>query len=222
MANHSVTLGELRRRVARQLGFSTTSSDWSAEEIAKLADIVKTGERIFYLEAEHDWSFLRKQHSFVATVANNWYDLPADFVRITSVLGGGVPLAFEPESNLRLRIANENTAGTPRFAAIRIKPSSSGLIYQVGVYPVNATAVTVTLWYLVDPPAMDSDADIPHGGPDHADTLVWACLSAAALQEDIDAESGAGQPKGPDTAIQIYQAKLAASIMRDQKLMGAV
>lgn len=216
-----VQYDEITRAIARRLGYPTSSSDWSPDELVSITDVLRCGLRWFYFptgETTHEWSFLRKSHSITLVAGTNWYALPADFERIAGVVGGSVnlhPLAYTSEAGIRLRLSNENKGGVPEYCAVRNAETLGDTRYEIGVYPTPESGQTLDFWYVQDPGVITELDTEPKGGAVHAETILASCLAAAEAQMNPETLAGEGS-----VHMQIFQAKLAASIATDKSLSG--
>ena len=210
----SADYDDIRRRVSRYLGYSTTWANLSSEEQQQIEDIVNDGLRwVFYShEIPHDWTFLRKPETATVAAGTYWYDLPVDFVRMLEEISvsGVQNLSYTTEADLRARIANAGDSGPPRYAAIRLKSGQTATQYQIGFYPVPASGtVDAEFWYLSESPTL-----VPVGGAIHSETIIAACLAAAA--RSLNAEDG----QTMEMLYADFKMKLKASVDADRKLLG--
>lgn len=101
------------------------------------------------------------------------------------------------------RFAIRPVSGTPI--------TTTGQRFEMLVFPTPDTAYTVNYRYNIAPDDVTSSATYPHGGPQHAETFMLACVAKAELIVK-------GEP-GPNTAA--FQQQLAASIIMDRRARAA-
>jgi hypothetical protein len=213
----TVTKTTLLRYIGRKLGYNRTSSSFTSTQSTDAVDVLNDALRRFYGAPGHQWSFLCPTVPFGLTEGQWRYDLPEDF----SMLKG--PLSYErgtdacyppieitsPERIRRDQQHNDSSA-RPYRGAIETAPPVNGLAtrYQLIVYPTADADYTVNLTYKINPYSLDEDSALPLGGDIHVQTIISACLAAAA---DFDEYEG-------DKYEARFREHMAASIAFDQKL----
>lgn len=218
-----ITYDEIQRKVARRLGYPLSSTVRSEDEQQSIDDAITTGLRWFYFpngELVHEWSFMRRYQDITLAVDQNWYALPDDFQRLASVAtvsNGDHPLSNTTEEGVRLRAVGEGLSGVPEYCAVRNKQVQHDTRYEIGVYPAPSTASTLSFWYMFAPDAIATDNPYPLGGETHGDTIIAACLAAAEAQQNPELLGSEGA-----VHYQLFQQKLADSILADRKQLGAV
>jgi len=220
MAESSLSLGyaDFMRETARYLGYSPTSTDWTAAQLSELQQIVNSGYRQFISPPAingqvHEWSFLAPVTTLVLTADDFDYDLPDDFGAIIGVFKfapdtGRPNLQYVNEAQLMEKKAITDTNGYPMMFAIRPKSSTgiAGQRFEALFYPEPDTAYTLHYRYSVNPPKLSDDYPYPLGGMRHAETILQSCLAIAEQRMNDDA--------GKDTAK--FMQMLDASVKYDQ------
>lgn len=151
------------------------------------------------------------------------YTLPDDFGRFIG------PLTYVEKENawysvdivgegrireLRQRDYVGTNGSKPQVAAIRVVNSGieTGTRKEIMFWPAVSGDYVLKYRYRVRPADDLGDTDIPHGGTDHADTILYSCLSEAerrldevqgvyyerfitALASSIDLDSRTGKPQ---------------------------
>jgi hypothetical protein len=219
----AITYAEVRRELGRFLAIGEDPTQWSADDVTRVADIILRGSRRFYfpepgmLEDKsligHDWTFIQDSLSVTLATLTTYHDLPSDFIRLVSrpsIAGNSQPLELTTEANIR-NLANSSVGeGDPVYYVIeRIKPSSTDLSYQIGLYPQPIGTPTLEGDYIFDPPVA-SASQAPVVPSDHAETYLASLLAAA--EEIMNYESSSGQH------MERFKRMLAASIIRDQTI----
>lgn len=194
----SLTFDSLRRELGRFLGFRIGTNDsvsaWSAEQISDVNDIIKSGLRLTYwpvIQTEqgasvYQWSFLKKRSTISLAPGTNTYDLPADYngmITWPTYPEGSGKRIFERqrEDDLVALYAKNDQSGVPVYCAVRAKETAyNGTTgYEMLVYPRPLEAATISFRYILDPPMLADDNQIPLGGPQLSMALLEACLSEA-------------------------------------------
>ena len=147
----TLTYAQVRRELGRFLAIGEDPTQWSTDDVTRVADIILRGTRRFSfpgpetLESEeligHNWSFLIQALSVTLAASTTNHDLPSDFVRMASlpsISGNKYPLTETTEENIR-NLANASSGeGEPTYFAIEItKPTASPFVYQILVHPAN-------------------------------------------------------------------------------------
>lgn len=222
----SLTFDSIRRELGRFLGFRVGTNDavtaWSAEQIGDVKDIIKSGLRITYWpviasekgSTAYQWSFLKKRSTITLAAGTNAYDLPADYsgmITWPTFPAGSNKRILErnSEEDLVALYAKNDQSGVPVYCAVRAKETAyNGLTsYELLVYPRPLEAGTLSFRYLLDPPMLDDDNQIPLGGPQLSMALLEACLS--------EAEKTLGDTEG--LHYKKFQEALARCIQYDQQ-----
>ncbi len=194
----SITFDALRRELGRFLGFRIGTNDsvtsWSDEQIQDVNDIIKSGLRLVYwpvIASEqgstvYQWSFLKKRSTITLVVGTFAYDLPTDYGGMISwpTFPAGSNkriLERQSEEDLVTLYAKNDQSGVPVYGAVRAKDTTynSATSYELLVYPRPLEAATLSFRYVLDPPMLADDNQIPLGGPQLSMALLEACLSEA-------------------------------------------
>ena len=209
----SITRTDLKRAVARAIGITRTSADWTSDDSDAINDIIEEGEREFY--SAYPWSFLQPIDTFILTAGD--CDLPDDF-------GGfiGHELHYQRSDNawypvqltsvsevLKARgLSGLETSTFPRIAATTWLPSAGtqGQRQALMVWPAPTAELAVRGQYYSIPYAIADSTPYPLGGQMHSGTLRAAVLAAAEVEED--GQIGPWHQK--------YAQRLAASIKHEQ------
>lgn len=224
-----VSYDELRRAVGRQLGFDRNPSNWDANQIQDVADIVKAGQWHFYwppsLETSapstpHLWSFLCVSHQISLSDDTAAYELPDDFVRMQSGFTFGSDgnynrLAIIEDEQLRSMQSKSYVKGIPRYAAIRARNDRSDEGYELAVYPTPDRAFTIEFRYEKLPSEINAGNQYHLGPAVHSKLLVSACL----MEADRTLNPESISPDGGLQAQQFFR-QLSASIAVDRQVIG--
>lgn len=226
----TVTKSTLLRYIGRKLGLLTDSrlaSTLSGAALIDATDVLDTALRSFYepnvlpeevgRSEKHQWSFLFSTQKFSLQSGVWRYLLPADF----SMFNG--PLTFTrgedtcypaiemtaPEHIYRMQQKN-SSGGVPKWAARETAMNQQGLgtRHELVVYPTPSADYVLDLSYKINPYSLDADAELPLGGQAHVQTIISACLAAAA---DFDEYEG-------DKYERRFIDHLRSSISHDRKL----
>lgn len=150
------------------------------------------------------------------------YTLPDDFGRLIS------PLTYVEKENawysveivgegrireLRQRDYVGTNGSKPQIASIRTVNNSieSGTRREIMFWPAVSGAFVLKMQYRVRPQDDLNDDDIPYGGTDHAETILYSCL--AESERRLDETSGVYYER--------YIESLASSIDLDSRMSGA-
>lgn len=210
---------EARREVARYLGFGDVMS---STEAAVIDDAVLNGLREFYFHhfggGGHDWSFLTKRGTVAFEAAVDDYELPGDFLRLSSVVtiaGAEFPCSQITESAMRMLGHRESESGTPIYFAIVPSEVIDGRQrYSLQFFPVPAAEGQAVFRYLFDP-LVDPDVVVLPGGPVHAKTILQCMLAQAERSMNLESVAPTGGPHQIKA-----EAMLMASIDADRRLQG--
>lgn len=221
----SVTRNDIARYVARKNYWDASSL--TAEQTTNMADIIASGERMFYYprilpgeSAPHVWSFMRP--TFRTTILANIgdYDLPQEFA------GFDGPLSFADwdsseaitEINRALLDRKRQQTATAPFKAQPVHFSTSvdsvalgqPAEWKLAFWPIPDQDYEILGLYTINPSAITSSTHYPLGGQPHAETLIKACLAASeAIMEDT---------AGVDTAL--FMEHLRTSVAWDRRMTG--
>lgn len=207
MVGLGITYGQLRREVGRYLGFDRDSANWTADEAQDVNDVLDSGLRQFYFPPRldgdtlaHQWNFLQPQVTLTLVVDQDDYDMPAEFagfvgdVHYVNESWAPTPLRLVNEAKiLQLRSSelNDSSGYYPRYAALVAKSSdeTAAQVYQLQIWPSPDAAYTLIYRYFIRPQTDKADANVPLGGPEHAEAIRSSVIAAA--ESHLDDERGA-------------------------------
>jgi len=194
----SVTYADLQREVIYFIGWGTSTSGLTSDQLAMVNGCINEGLRQFYAPPRlpgqskaHRWSFLRptKKIKTVANVGN--YDLPDVFASMDGPLtyvsshGWRAPIKIVGESQIR-GMQNILRYGQPTHAAIRPKENLgtgyTGQRFELILYPIPNAEFELEFRCRINPEAMSTfnpANTYPPGGSIHGSTIVASCLAAA-------------------------------------------
>lgn len=160
--------------------------------------------------APHQWTFLQKSATIAVSSGVSVYDLPADFANflddpVTS--RSGERIAIVSASHLRQLLASSPAVGPPKYAAMEVKPhnGSSSQRSEIIFYPVPSGTENISIRYGISPTGLSESRQYPHGGQEHAETLLACCAVVAA-------ERSGGLTEGVQ---QRFSDRMAASVLMD-------
>jgi hypothetical protein len=218
MAESSLSLGfpDFTKAVGRYLGFGGTSANWTADQTARITEIVQAGVRKFY--NAYQWSFLQPE-THLHTVASDYdYTMPDDFGGIVGSFtykpdDGYVDIVISSEAQIRtLRQTDTDTTGRPLYAAIRPLTSdgTTGQRFEAIFWPAPDAVYELHYSYHALFSALSTGNPYPLGGMPHAEAVKAAILSVAELEEN-DTQ---------DVQTARYNELLGASIQYDQRVFS--
>jgi len=218
----SLAYSDIAARVARYLGYPTSTGDMSASQLNDVNDAIDSGLRQFYhppaiagYRLPHIWSFLQPEATLTLAAADSTYDLPDNY-------GGGItqfnyssasnpyqPVRIVPIGAIRLKQQAGTSSGYPTEAAVTPKTSAgtAGQRWQVEFWPTPDSAYTLYYRYSVLCNQLSTSAPYPLGGERHAETILASCLAAA--EEILNQERG--------IMYQRFMERLTASIAADEE-----
>lgn len=206
----SITYATLRREIGRFLGYDRDPSNWSADQIADVADILASGLRSFYFPPGHSWSFLRPTATLSLTVGDGDYDLPTNFGGLVTgfsyaAAAGEVSITATSEEKIRALRSAAAQEGAPKYYAIRVKTqvADSAELHEALFYPTPDDSYTVTYRYSLEPATLSASNTVPLGGARHSEAILEACLAAA--EKTLNDEAGVHHQKFAD----LLQASIA-------------
>jgi hypothetical protein len=194
-----LTYDKLTQQVGQFLGWGR--DNYTSTRSEQLSEIVQSGLRQFYYPPPvggimHDWTFLRPWGT-ILLYDDNWFvdTFPDDF---GFVIGDHVvwPVGSSSTRNITVPIINHgrllemratsDTTGRPQYASIMEASPDTGPPQKIRMYfyPTADQDYTFHFHYQIDPYALTSDAGIPHGGPEHAETILESCLAIAEQRFD--------------------------------------
>lgn len=198
--------------------------EWTDRKKTQLTDIVQSGLRKVYWPSlpapllTYDWSFLRIFHTATLADGASQVQLPDDFggfegkVIVTDSDGNhkAVVQVWDEAQVVYRTALDPDATGIPQVIADgRLKGTTSQRSdrSRLKVWPEADAAYTLQFVYHVLPEALLESHPYAYGGPTHAETFKYACLSVAEL--DLD-----GIASGPKE--QAFQRCLMASIGKDR------
>lgn len=199
-----ITFDELRRRIARQLGYGR-DPDKLANDAREtdILDIIRSAERRFYFHAQpapnqppHTWTFLTPTATLALIAAQTTYQLPADYTDMmsTGFIFSGLeqaPIARTSIESIQSMQAQASRTGTPSYFAIRPRATTDPgreTTYEVVFYPTPTVAATLSYQYRIAPQGLSAENVYPMGGAQHSETFLECCM-AEADKMFTDAES---------------------------------
>lgn len=226
----TVTKSVLLRYIGRKLGLLTESrlaSTLSGASLIDATDVLNDALRMFYepnvLPEEigryekHQWSFLFSTQRFSLGSGVWRYSLPADFAMLNGPLTYArgedtcyPPLELTAPEIVHRKQQQNDSSGVPKIAALETAMNQQGLgtRHELIVYPTPDGDYGLNLPYKINPYSLDADAELPLGGQAHVQTIIAACLAAAA---DFDEYEG-------DKYERRFMDHLRSSISHDRKL----
>ncbi len=211
----SVTRGVLAEAIGWKIGVGRDSTAWSTKATANVTRALEQGLRSFY--GAHDWTFLHPVATLSTVAEQRIYNLPDDFgspetdFTFNEETGCRRGIKFIDELRVRsMRQGLTTSSGWPAWCALlRVKPAGIvGTRYQVEFERPFDAVYGLQYKYRAIPDSLTDDNTYPHGGEEHAETILAACLAAAEWQ--IQNTYGLEQQK--------YQECLQGSIMRDNRM----
>lgn len=213
----SLNYDSLRQEISRHAGYTGTLATMASitGASADVESALVRGQRKFYFQAGHVWSFLQKSLTVSLAAGAETTDLPEDLWQIIGSLSFAAdsklqPISIVSEEQIRALRAQSDTTGVPIYAAIRARAVIDGRRYELLTYPRPDVAYELTGRYAYEPPMLDDRTPNPAGGALHSETLLAACL--CAVDERL------GPEDGQSVHCARYAEALAASIKIDQEL----
>jgi hypothetical protein len=227
----NLKLDDLRKKLGRFAGWTSTPESWSEEELDIINDAVASGLRRFYFPmpvdqptmAGYEWSFLRPIISLDFAINTNTITLPDQYVgmagtRCTLQPSGTQAQPYEikwtNEGKIReLYSITPTLIGPPMYVTLLSTQGVAprrGQVFQLYFFPVADQEYTVQTSVTMAPDALTENSPYAWGGPAHAETILESCL--AIMEERLDDQL---QGSGPHS--QAFQARLLASIVMDRR-----
>lgn len=211
MAESTLSMGfvQFAARTARFLGYGYSSTNWTADQLIEISDLVNSGYRQFLFPpimpglVPHEWSFLRGTGTLTTVSGTYQYDFPDNFdgaegtfsFSTTDAMSGPIRIVGEGDIR-RLREGQNNSAGVPRFIAITPKTVSAGTVgqrFQASLWPTPNGVWSLTYKYQSHVSVLSSASPYPLGGMAHGETILASCLHRAALEGNDDASAYMGK-----------------------------
>jgi hypothetical protein len=216
-----ITYAELRREIGRFLGYDRNPDNWDSTASTDVADILRSGMRVFYFpfagEQHYTWSFLRKVGTVSTEAGTYAYQLSSDFEGVLEGFTYGANAAKRwvqraNEFELRALLGMEYKSGAPEYCALRaVQPSAvSTTRWEAMLYPVPDAAYTLSYRYAICPDELSATNEYHLGGAAHSECVLEACLAAAerVLRPEV----------GPGVHTQRFQECLQASMKIDAEM----
>lgn len=227
MEDLSIAFHELQSRIGAWLGYGrgnvvAADTAWKPEQAARIKDGTKGGLARFYWpwseqhQNTYDWSFLRPFETVTLLSGNSTVLLPQDF-------GGLEGSCFLPDSTSIPRILTNagpaqiasrfailpDETGSPEFVAIRPRKITGAgpQRNELYVFPEADADYEIQFQYYINPTYLSGDMPYAYGGPQHAQTLLAACLATTELDWD---------GKIAEREVE-FQKRLSASIQIDRR-----
>lgn len=181
-------------------GANYGETEWTTRQQADITDCVESGLRRFYYPAEvpgeaagYGWTFLRPHVALTLTQAGNTLAMRDDFGGIE----GPLRLYNADRGSWRIDVVDSilvrqkreefpDQTGRPEIAAVEIVnaaservTTTSGSRYQLLFFPLADQDYTVQFQYYCNPNSLTATYPWPHGGAEHAETLMAAVRAAA-------------------------------------------
>jgi len=224
------TFNWLRREVAQAMGLPADTRLLDHVDRSRVDSAIESGLNLFYYpnpsmftiadateaqkerlrRAPHQWSFLQRTTTVGMVSGKSSYQLPADFAAFIdepTTSRSGERIAIASASHIRQLLSSSASSGPPKYAAVEPISSdgSTRQRYSMLVYPTPNYNESINVRHGIVPATLSSDLQYPHGGAEHAETVLACCLSVAA--ERMGGESEALQKRVAD--------RMAASILQD-------
>lgn len=205
MAESTLSLGyvDFAARVARQLGYGYSSTNWTADQAIEISDIVQSGYRQFLFPpvdiwpTPHEWSFLKGLGTLALISGTYQYTLPDDFdgaegtFTFASTDNMKGPLKIVDENVIRsLREGRGSVSGVPQYIAVyptTITAGTSGQRFSAEIWPTPSANYTLSYKYSKLVSILSSASPYPLGGGAYGETILASCQHRAALEANDDA-----------------------------------
>lgn len=228
-----LTTDELRKEVARFLGYPTGYMGLNSSQQDDVDRCVRRGLRRFYApppieneKASHQWTFLVPRATITTTAGDADYQLPEDFGGLVDPFTYAAntircPIRVVADEQLRtLASGAANTTGRPTHASCTPEvtagdsPNATPDIptrWQVFLWPTPDDAYVLTYRYYVVQDVVTTTLNPPGGGL-HAETIIAACLSVA---EELQNNSMTNRPMSIQK--DLFAERLVASVSIDRR-----
>lgn len=227
----NLKLDEIRAKLGRFAGWTSTSSNWSTEQLSIINDALASGLRRFYFPTPvdqptltgYEWSFLRPLITLDFAANTNIIQMPDEYVAMS---GNKVSIAPQGTTAQPYEIKWTNIGkiqelysitptmiGPPMYVTILSAQGTSnrrGQVFQMYFFPMADQDYSIVTAVSVAPDYLTENAPFAWGGPAHAETVLESCL--AVMEERLD-----DQLQGSGPHAQSFQARLMASIIMDRR-----
>lgn len=218
----------LRREIAPVLGLPHDVRLLDHVDRSRVDSVIESGLRLFYYpnpsqftvadateaqkerlkRAPHQWSFLQKTATLSIVIGTAVYDLPADFSNfLDEPITADGRVAIVTAAHLRQLLASASSSGHPKYIAVEAKShdGSSSQRSEAILFPVPDANTTISIRYGISATGLSDTIQFPHGGQEHAETILACCRMVAADRTGGVTESAQMQ----------YAERMAASVLMD-------
>lgn len=216
----------LLRLTGEEMGYGGNANAWTYGDAVKVNEALRDGLRTFYNpqpinneQYGHQWNFLKMQHEMTLQADVYEYELPPTFAIYDGIIT--YPPGSEtyypaiditnPESIRRNLQSSNLSTGRPFVGAYEAVSTdeSRGTLWKLLIWPVPDQAYPILVRWRINPDNLDTNQELPYGGPPHAQTLIASCLAAA------ERRTGEGNVRKAE-----YERLLRTSISHD-RMQGA-
>jgi hypothetical protein len=180
---------DLKEDVGFFLGWGRTESAWDTDQTDSVERCVKGGLRKFYY-CGHDWSFLKPVVTLTLESGAETVALPEDcggvdgkVVVSTDGSSQWCPVDFGPIGRVYQAYASQpSTTGKPLYGCQEPLKGTGPVEanrFQLRFWPIADQAYTLKFQSFINPEYLSGAQPYAYGGPQHAETLLEACLSVA-------------------------------------------
>lgn len=170
-------------------GADNDDTEWTSSPKASIDRCVKGGLRKFY-HCGYDWSFLKPVALLTLASGETTLIVPDDFGGFEGQLSIApsdsetfcpIPLVGVGQVYNQQSLGGETT-GAPEIACLEpLKGMGQGYgqRFQLRFWPTANQAYTIRAQYYINPDYLSGTKPYAYGGPQHAETILEACLSVA-------------------------------------------
>lgn len=214
---------DLRSKVGFYLGYGRTSTAWTVDQLADIADVVKGGQRLVY-NSGYDWGFLKPVTTLTLLSGTDTLALPDDYAQADGPIQVGIPGSqsyyqsmqlgpWQPVYQMGQR--QPDTTGIPMYLCeepLKGTQATQGQRMQLRVWPTADQDYTLTFAYRLNANAVTGNLPYLYGGSQHSELFLQACKAAA--ERDLD-NIPATSPQAVHQPA--FAQALQASIMMDRR-----
>lgn len=197
MAESGLSVGapDLRAELGRFLGWSGTSGNWNASQLAEINLLMNSGvRRVYYPRATreapslagYEWTFLKPWTTLTTADGTADYDAPDDFGRIVGDVHYPdaeyqAPLVSIPASQiLEYRVGAEREGQPSRYATRwKATTGSTGQRQEFLLWPTPDDAWVLRYQYEAYNGPLSDSFPYPLGGMKLAELYIESCLAVA-------------------------------------------
>lgn len=194
----AVDYAKLRVRIADYLGYGRTSTSWTTDEQARIAECIEGGMNRFLnpppiqgYPAAYTWSFLNVSTTLSLVAGTEEYSLPDSFGRLTSRFQfsdqkNSIPMKFVPKTIYdETRDLLSTTQSRPIMYCIIPQAVAAGVgqRFKVAFYPLPDAPYSLRYSYRALTDALAATG-YPPGTAAHGETIALACLAFAELHRN--------------------------------------